>query len=360
MAHLLIVELPGGHDVDIVRAALDRGDRFTFLTARLADYQAQPVAAAALGLAYDVIEVPAFDVDAVLPRVLAAHRRLRFDAVLCLVETRLVEAALLAEHLGLPHIRPATARLLRDKTQVRARLAGHGVAERGARGPLIGCDTLSVQGRHRLLGLHVKACFDAPSLAVRCDTFLPEPSQRAAIERHVFALLDALGFDWGATHTELVLASQGPQLVEVHPCLAGGRLARQAGYALHRSLHADLIALHLGAWPEAGPPRPPAQVAVMRWVAAAQAGVIRHFELPRWRDARIRCVEMTRRSGDAVRAPLDDADRLGYVMVTDADAQQAEALAERFVDDVAVVLQPAADGAARRNPTDHHAGRAAG
>ena len=41
MAHLLIIELPGGNDTDILQAAHVRGDSFTFLTADLALYQQQ-------------------------------------------------------------------------------------------------------------------------------------------------------------------------------------------------------------------------------------------------------------------------------------------------------------------------------
>jgi len=39
MAHLLIIELPGGNDTDIIQSALDRGDKFTFLSSQLDHYR---------------------------------------------------------------------------------------------------------------------------------------------------------------------------------------------------------------------------------------------------------------------------------------------------------------------------------
>ena len=41
MAHLLVIELPGGNDGDIISAAIKRGDTFTFLAARMDHYTNQ-------------------------------------------------------------------------------------------------------------------------------------------------------------------------------------------------------------------------------------------------------------------------------------------------------------------------------
>ena len=62
MAHPLIIELPGGNDTDIVQAALDRGDEFTFLSAQLNHYRQQPEVNAMLALAREQIEVASFAV----------------------------------------------------------------------------------------------------------------------------------------------------------------------------------------------------------------------------------------------------------------------------------------------------------
>jgi biotin carboxylase len=351
------------------------------------------------------IELPSFDYAELESRVLALDAACPIDAVLCLVDTRLHEAARLACRLGLRHLNPASAALLRDKFEVRRALAARGLTqpafalatsnaalraaveqlglpllikpadgfgsqnivllrypedldpllsplddmlpsgvdyglgarasdrllvERHMAGRVIGCDSLTENGRHRLLGVHEKEFFAPPSFAIRGGCFTPNRGQFAAIEAYLFATLDALGFDWGAAHTEIMLTADGLRLIEVNPRLVGARIARLVGYALARSLHADLIALHAG---EPAPPAPPAPVgvAVTRWIVASQAGTLAGVDLPPQDDTRIRRVELLKRAGDAVGPPFDNADRIGYVMVCAALRDEAERLADDFV-----------------------------
>lgn len=419
MAHLLILELPGGNDLDILAAALNRGDQFSFLTADLSLYQKQAEVAALLNQAQAILELPGFDYDLVEQAVLELHARQPIHALLCLIDIRLIEAAQLCQALGLPHIQPATARLLRDKFSVRQRLAERGIVqadfalaestaelkaavarlglpllikpadgygsqnivllqdevdldpwlnpleemlpcradyglgvrandrllvERHLRGQIIGCDTLSVNGQHRLLGINEKLFFEPPSFAIRGGSFKPRAlaegsAEFAQIEAYVFTILDALGFDCGATHTELILSAEGPCLIEVNARLVGAKIPRLIGFALGRSVHQDLIAVHLGAWP-----RPPAAdlapplFAVTRWIVAPKAGRLARIVLPANRPAGLRCVDLLKRPGDQVRPPLENADRLGYVMVTSESQALAEAAAEAFVADTQVFL----------------------
>ncbi len=412
MAHLLIIELPGGDDADILQAAHARGDSFAFLSVDLGHYRRQPRAAALLAAAHGLIEVAPFD-DATLERaVLDAHAVRPFDAVLCLVEIRLIEAARLAKRLGLPFLNPDSAALLRDKFSVRQRLLARGLpqpefalaesdaeidtavsrlglpvlikpadgygsqnivvlrhgedldpllsplghlfpcnadyglgvrsndrllVERYMRGTLIGCDTFSADGDHRLLGVHEKLVSEPPSFALRGCTFTPRAAQHAAIERHVFALLDAVGFDWGAAHVELMLTAAGPRLVEINPRLVGARIPRLLACALGRSPLADLIALHAGE--PAPEPRAAPAVAVLRWIVATAAGVLERVELPPWDHPAVHCAEVLKQPGAAVRPAVENADRLGYVMVRGPSRAEAEALADRFIADTRVHLR---------------------
>ncbi|MDE2303736.1 MAG: ATP-grasp domain-containing protein, partial [Sphingomonadales bacterium] len=345
MSHLLVIELPGGEDGDILVAAREEGHRVSLLTADPAHYRRQPALAALLEGCEQVIDAGDFAQAAPLPRLLALHAASRFDAVLCLQDLRIIEAARIARALGLAHLNPATAALCRDKAAVRARLAaagiaqpparrvrgprgliaaaealgpplvikpidgfgsqnifalrdaadlallrarpeiiagapggyGLGVAARGAllvermlTGELVGCDTFTAAGRHHLLGVNHKQMFTPPSFAIRSGCFCPNTGQYAAIEAHVCALLDAIGFNHGAAHIELMLTDAGPVLIEINPRLVGARLPRLISAARRRSIHSDLIALHL----EGALPRPAVapRCAATRWLAAPRAG----------------------------------------------------------------------------------------
>jgi biotin carboxylase len=405
MAHLLIVELPGGNDTDIVRAALDRGDEFTFLSTRLDHYRQQPQVNTMLAFAREQIDVTSFDYAEVECRVLAVHARHKIDAVLCLIDSHMTTAAQLASKLGLRHLNTASASLMRDKFNVRCRLAERGIAqpsfelatsndalkaaverlglpvlikpadgygsqnivvlrypedldpllsplddllpchtdyglgvrandrlvvERFMTGTVIGCDTLTVNGHHQLLGIHAKLFFEAPSFAIRGGCFTPNRPEFEAIERYLFSVLDAVEFDWGAAHTELLLTAEGPRVIEINPRLVGAKIPRLVGYALDRSMHADLIALHVGDRPHIHTPNS-SMVAVTRWIIADRPGTLDHVQLPEWHDDRIRCIELLKKPGDPVRRPIENADRIGYVMVCAPTSSEAEQLADCFV-----------------------------
>ncbi len=404
MTHLLIIELPGGNDTDILQAAIDRGDSFTLLTADLALYQQQPTVNSLLQQAHACINVPSFDMQAVESQVIAAHKAKPFDAVLCLLDIRLIETATLAQTLGLKYLNLKSAQLLRDKFSVRQRLQERGIAqplfalatsneelkqavdhiglpvlikpsdgygsqnivvieheddlapwmspledmlpsradyglgvkandrllvEQYMQGVVIGCDTLTQNGQHTLVGVNEKLFFEPPSFAIRGGCFMPNKGQFKAIEAYVFALLDAVEFDCGATHIELMLHADGLSLIEINPRLVGAKIPRLISLACKRSIHSDLIDLHVGR--PVAPFSEASAVAVTRWLVAEQTGNLASIELPTTADSRIACVEMLKQAGDSVRPPMENADRIGYVMSCAPTRQQADAAAENFI-----------------------------
>lgn len=129
MAHLLIIDLPGGNDTDILRAANTRGDTVTFLTSDLDLYLKQAPIRPYLDAAYKLIEVKDFAFESVLANVLSVHQSNPIEAVICLIEIRLIEASKLATVLGTQYLNLASAVLLRDKYSVRRRLSEKGIVQ---------------------------------------------------------------------------------------------------------------------------------------------------------------------------------------------------------------------------------------
>lgn len=404
MAHLLIIELPGGNDTDIIQAAIDRGDSFTFLTADLTLYQQQPQVYALLQQARACIDVAGFEMHTVQEQVLAAHQKLAFEAVLCLLDIRLVEAATLAKRLNLKHLNPVSAQLLRDKFSVRQRLKECGIAqpmfalatsnetlkeavsqiglpvlikpsdgygsqnivmidceedlapwmspledmlpshadyglgvqandrllvEQYMSGLVIGCDTLTQNGQHILVGVNEKLFFEPPSFAIRGGCFTPNQGQFKAIETYVFALLNAVDFDCGAAHIELMLHENGMSLIEINPRLVGAKIPRLISLACKRSIHSDLIDIHLGR--SLAPFSQASEVAVTRWLVANETAKLAKVELPDINDPHIACVELLKHDGDLVRPPMENADRIGYVMSCAPTRVEANTAAENFI-----------------------------
>jgi len=412
MAHLLIVELPGGNDDDLLQAALARGDSFVFLSWQLSHYRDRPSLASSLFQAAAMIDAEGLDFSELQQQVLRFHAEQPFDALLCLIDIRQIEVAQLGAALGLPFMKPQTARLLRDKFETRRHLQAVGLpqpefrcagssadlhqaveslglpvlikptdgygsqnivvlreaidlepwlspldtmlpsdhdyglgvracdrllVERFMQGQVIGCDVLTQGGRHRLLGIHEKLFFEPPSFAIRGGCFIPNLGQFPEVENYIFSALDAVGFDLGASHIELMLTAEGPRLIEINPRLVGAKIGRLVSLGLGFSIHEALIRLHLRASDRVLAGVTPRH-AVSRWLTASRSGTLVDIRWPQQQDARIRHVDILRQAGDSVGPPYENADRLGCVMGVADSREEAEQAVEDYVAQFAVIV----------------------
>jgi biotin carboxylase len=414
MSHLLVIELPGGNDTDILAAAQRMGHSFSFLTQNLSVYKNQPSVYEWVNQATQIIESSSFDEATLNPLILQSHQNQPFDAIICLLDIRLIETAKLAHMLGLRYLNVPSARLLRDKFNVRQALQKAGIEqpefalatnnqeiqtaitqlglpvllkpsdgygsqniltlttpvdlelaqtslsqllpiaadyglgvtsndrlliERYMHGVLIGCDTLTQNGQHTLLGVNEKLMFTPPSFAIRGGCFMPNVGEWPGLEDYLKRILDAVGFDCGATHIEIMMTSAGPRLVEINPRLVGAKIPRLVSYSLNCSVHELLIDLHLGITPLKMPTPEQMKPAVTRWFISQNQGLLADIQLPDWTDDGVKCVEILKKPGDWVSFPFENAQRLGYVMTCCDTREKAEALAEKFVAEAIVSLQ---------------------
>jgi biotin carboxylase len=415
MAHLLLLEAPGGNDFDVLDEAIALGHSVSFFTSDRALYESNGTHKSHLGKAARVVEIRPFSYEALLEQAKALHVDDPIDGLLCLIDIRIIEAARLAAALGLPFLNPETATLMRDKFSVRQMLAAKGICqprfalarsneelrdavahiglpvvvkpcdgygsqntallltpddlnpllspfdsyfpcrveyglgvlannrmlvEQYIPGRFIGCDTFTVDGEHVMLGVNEKLMYPPPSCAIRGSCFPSDRFDEEAIRNYVFSILDALNFDCGAAHTEIQVTDEGLFLVEVNPRLVGAKLPRLLNAALGKSVHRDLIELHLGTRSVASFQGRAQRVAALRWVVADGEGTLISLTLPAEMAALIESAEMLKAPGEPVTPPYQNADRLGYVVSTGKTREQAEAIAEEFVARVRVEVAP--------------------
>ena len=129
MAHLLIIDLPGGNDTDIFDAAINLGHSYSFLSSDIPLYLQQPKVASYLERADAIVDTAGKLYEDIEKQVLALHKKNTIDAVLCLIDIRLIQAAKLAEKLHVHYLNSESAILLRDKFNVRRKLAEYGIAQ---------------------------------------------------------------------------------------------------------------------------------------------------------------------------------------------------------------------------------------
>jgi ATP-grasp domain/L-amino acid ligase C-terminal domain 2 len=414
VAHLLIMELPGGNDTDLLEAATRQGHTFVFLTQNRSVYEADAEVYSWVSRATEILEFPSFELLEISDKVSKIHEQSPFDALLCLIDIRLIEAAELAQILELRFIRPEVARLLRDKYSVRECLQKNGITqppfqlitnndqilsaiqtlglpilikpcdgygsqnimtlknqselevcqemlthllpissdyglgvrsndrlllERYMQGRLIGCDTLSIDGMHHLLGVNEKMMFAPPSFAIRGGCFVPNKGDWPGLEKYLFAMLDAVQFEWGAAHIEVMVTDEGPRLIEINPRLVGAKIARLMSCALDFSVHELLIDVHLGFWPANGLNKAHFKPAVTRWVVAQQEGILDKVVVPQVLHPAVKHFEILIREGARVSPPFENVHRLGYVMTCDENREIAEQVAQDFVNQSKIYLK---------------------
>ncbi len=414
MAHFLLIEVPGGNDFDILEAAVSLGHDITFFTTDILLYKKNGTFDKYLILVKRIIEIKPFDYDEVEKKALEIHHQNPFDAILCLIDIRIIETAKLAERLGLCFLNVESAQNLRDKFTVRTilerqkikqpefRLAlnneqlrdavetlgfpvivkpsdGYGsqnimkfltpndlnplidpldnylpcktdygfnvqandrlLVERFVEGQLIGCDTFTQNGQHIMLGINEKTMFPEPSAAIKGSCFPVTRYDVKEIQNYVFSVLDALNFDYGAAHVELIVSSQDIQLVEINPRLVGAKIPRLLNVAFQLSIHQYLIDLHLRKTltPLFSVTN---RFAVSRWIVSYVPGILKSITLPDM-NPNIAYVEILKKEGDFVSYPYQNADRIGYVMTFGDSQRQAEEFADLYISQVKLNVIPA-------------------
>lgn len=408
MSVIVVIELAGGNDTDLLAALIQRGDEFIFVTADEKHYQSQPEVWGVVSQAREVIVSSPFNVSEIISS-LELHEHIQ--GLMCAVDIRIIEAAEIADHFGLPFLNIDTALMLRDKATVRLQLKNLGIEQPEFRlaltnddvakavadiglpclikpsdgygsqnivyleseqdlepwispienmlpsnasyglgvnandrllveefmtGQVIGCDTLTVNGQHHLLGINVKRFFAPPSFAIEGGSFIPNEGQFQVVEEYVFDLLNAVYFNHGAAHIELKITDQGLRLVEINPRLVGAKIPRLISHALGVNVYDMLINLHTGKDVEL--PQSVNGVASSHWITANTSGTLKTIKLPTDFSEEIKSYEILKHSGDAVRPPFENADRIGYVMTCAKDQDEAERLAKKFVESTHVEI----------------------
>ncbi|WP_406095227.1 ATP-grasp domain-containing protein [Streptomyces sp. NBC_01013] len=342
--------------------------------------------------------------ERVIPVVAGLHSVAPLDLIVSFTDPGLDLAATLSEQFGLPGNRAAVSAVLRDKHALRRRLAEAGIehhpcarvrtaadlrafgdaqgyplilkpldgtgsqgvrridspqdadrafaaetvtdvpllAERFLTGTEISVETISQHGRHRVIALTRKFIDEN---FVEKGHVVPAgvgTEDRAAVELLVRGLLDAVGLTEGCAHTEVMLTPDGPVIIESHNRMGGDRI-----YELVKLSHGTdlerlsyLLPLDREVLP-ASSPRP--QCAAAIWFVRAEPGRVVAVD---GEDAATGLpgvceVVVTAAPGDTVAPVRSSSDRVGYVIATGADSDEALGRARRAATAIVVRTEAA-------------------
>jgi biotin carboxylase len=119
------------------------------------------------------------------------------------------------------------------------------VVEDYLEGELVSAEILTTgAGQHQIVGI---ADRDVMNGAVEIGASFPlVDAHREAVERKACAALDAIGYDFGASHVEMIVTRDGPHLVEVNTRVGGSGHSVMLDLATSRSIVGDCVELCLG------------------------------------------------------------------------------------------------------------------
>ncbi|RZB17510.1 ATP-grasp domain-containing protein [Streptomyces sp. F001] len=205
-------------------------------------------------------------------------------------------------------------------------------------GPEFSTEGLVDGGRVVFCNVTRKYTLDGPSPV---ETGHTVHAQEPFWARELQTLVDAVGYGSGILHAEWVRTADGPRLIECAGRPPGDRIMDLIDLAYDVNLHDRWIATLLGE--DTGEAPAPVRAAAIRFLAAPRPGTIAALDgadAVRARPGVVR-VDLTRGPGDTVTDVRSSWDRLGSVITTGADAEDAERAAQEAADLITVTVHEA-------------------
>jgi biotin carboxylase len=272
------------------------------------------------------------------------------------------EAGHAAEKIGFPCVvKPMTAAgsvnvaLCRNADEVLDRfaiIAGESLDLRGQRKPPgilveeycqgyeVSVETITFKGMTHVIGVIDKSLGPHPHFAETGHVFpscLPS-SITSELADVACAGLAAIGFDFGAAHTEIKMTAAGPRLIETNARLCGAELPDLIESATGIRLRHEVLAMHAGgspgltAWSHRG--------AATRRFTAARPGVLREIRGAEEARAAFGVIDVgfEVRPGDVVKPAASALEILGHVRTIAGTPAEALRMADAAFSHVTFVI----------------------
>jgi biotin carboxylase len=219
--------------------------------------------------------------------------------------------------------------------------------ERVLEGPEYSVESVTRDGVTRILGITAKSVaepgVEAGSGFVESGHLFPAPlapRERDAIERHVIAVLDAVGLTHGISHTEVRVTAAGPRLIELNPRQGGGYIFELVRLVTGFNPLQVLVDLALGREPVPGPSV--AASAAVTFLLADAVGVVREVRGAQRLADDDRVLSHETPSPRREVRPGDNNERIGHVLVVDPTGHEAKAWADELAAGLDLVVDVAA------------------
>jgi argininosuccinate lyase len=215
--------------------------------------------------------------------------------------------------------------------------------ERILEGPEYSVESVTRDGVTRVLGITAKSVaepgVEAGSGFVESGHLFPAPlaqDERDEIERHVVAVLGAVGLTQGISHTEVRVTAAGPRLIELNPRQGGGYIFELVRLVTGFNPLQVLVDLALGREPVPGPAV--AASAAVTFLLPVSDGVVREVRGAQRLAEDDRVLSHETPSAGRVVRPGDNNERIGHVLVVDPSGGEAKAWSDELAASLDIVV----------------------
>lgn len=192
-------------------------------------------------------------------------------------------------------------------------------------GELVSVEMLTTgAGKHQVVGV---ADRDVVKGSIEIGASFPLKNQhRDAVVHKACAALDAIGYDFGPSHIEIILTDSGPHLVEVNTRVGGSGHSVMLDLSTSRSIVGDCIELCLGNLPEVAQLYEEKQGAAWKCFVSEASGTLIHMpSLNAIKDnPGVEEVWMHCELGDVINGLSSNYSWIVQVMCSGKDQQQAK------------------------------------
>ncbi|MGK3204497.1 ATP-grasp domain-containing protein [Amycolatopsis sp. MEPSY49] len=213
------------------------------------------------------------------------------------------------------------------------------LVEEYLRGPEFSVETMTVRGEHHVIGVTRKLLGPLPHFVERGHLFgEPETAETREAAALAVELLDAVGYQCGPAHTEVILTADGPRIVESQARLGGDKIPdiiqHARGFDVKRAMFAALAG-------RTSLPEPGGSVGHIAYfsfptgVLQSVSGLDAVKALPY-----VDTLSFPFAPGDVLPETVSSKTRHGFVILTGSeDAEQAQARADHVRSLIEVVLR---------------------
>jgi len=122
------------------------------------------------------------------------------------------------------------------------------IVEEYLEGPLFSLETITCKAGDHITWGYTDRVLTENFIEIGATFPSQTPNDKAGVEL-VQKTLDAIGFDFGACHTEMIFTKNGPRIVEVNPRPGGSGVCRLISLATEHDVTMEIVNMYLGAQP---------------------------------------------------------------------------------------------------------------